>query len=273
MADLDIRFELNPASIFQNCPEDPGLYVLEDEAGDLLLVDYANNLTQGVTKHLPENEMKSEVIRLRARYFRFFLTEDRAELARQFDRWVRRKGAFPLGMSEAPKGSDWYGRPDPSAAARAEPPASTRESPAIPTGVVPASSPRGATRGGDRPLEVLLVDDEVQLLVLMKEFLEMEGIRVRAAANARMLADALRTGPVDAVVMDFHLPDLKPEAVLEAIRRLAPQALVLLITATEEKEQAYGLLEKGVRKIFPKPFSMKMLTRTILDYFAGSGGG
>ena len=44
----------------------------------------------------------------------------------------------------------------------------------------------------------------------------------------------------------------------------------IMITGTTHKEQAYELLQAGVRKIFPKPFSMKMLARAIEEHFSKS---
>lgn len=291
MADLDIKFELNPASIFANCPEDPGVYTIEDGAGDVLLIAFANNLTQGVTRHLPENEMRSDEVRERARFFRIFLTEDKGQIPRIFDAYVRQKKRFPAGMPEAPQGSEWCGRPDPGAASRATAPAPAPPPPAPPrartTGPVsplPESTlersgmgeaprsheapvpvdPAGSDPAPRRPgLNVVLLDDDIQVLVLMKEFLELEGHRVYAAANRKMFAEACRVRPLDVLVLDYHIPDVPPEQAIEAAKMINPKVLMLLITGTADKDLAYNLLGQGVRKIFPKPFSMKMLSKAI----------
>lgn len=276
MSDLDVRFELNPAAIFQNCPEDSGVYTIESAEGDVLWIAYSRNLTQGVTKHLPENELRNEVVARRGRFFRFFLTEDTSYLAQIFDAYVQRKGRFPLGMTTPPEGSRWVGKSSPgeSAPPPATAPAASDHLPHVAAagrpgeGMVLGSNPAPrAMAARETPLNILLVDDDVQLLVLMKELLEVDGHKVYAAANKKMLSEALKVNPVHVLILDYHLSDLTAEQVIQAVLGRHPRALVLLITGTHQKEEAYGLLELGVKKIFPKPFSMKMLSRSILEHF------
>ena len=99
----------------------------------------------------------------------------------------------------------------------------------------------------------------------MKELLELEGHRVYAAANQKMFTEALRVGHVDALVLDYHLDDMTAEMVMDAVAKKFPQAKVYIITGSQQKELVYSLLERGVKKIFPKPFSMKMLAKSVED--------
>jgi CheY-like chemotaxis protein len=267
LSELDVRFELNPMAVFRNCPEDPGVYTIESKEGDVLLLAYARNLTQAVTRHLPENELKNEVVRRRGRFFRFFLTDDEGYVAKIFDTYVSRKGRFPDGMPQAPEGSEWFGKPSPSRRKATSDPQPKVET--APLGVpLPldesSSSPPGRSRVSRN---VLLVDDDVQLLVLMKELLEIEGHRVYAAANMKMLRKALEVSPLHVLVLDYHLQDMTAIHVIETLKGLFPEILIFLITGTQYKEEAYLLLKQGVSKIFPKPFSMKMLSRAIEDHF------
>lgn len=258
MADLDVRYDLNPASIFQNCPEDSGVYTIESAEGDVLFIAFTRNLTQGVTRHLPENELRNQVIASRGRFFRFYLTEDEAFLAQIFDAYVQRKGRFPAGMQKAPQGSAWAGKRPPGGAATSPQPEPE----------APSQPPAEAAGAGART--VILVDDDVQLLVLMKELLEVEGHKVYAAANGKMLTKAVAVPHVDVLVLDYHLADLTARQVIDTVRKHHPEVLIFMITGTTHKEQAYELLQAGVRKIFPKPFSMKMLARAIREHFAAA---
>lgn len=267
MSDLDLRYELNPMGVFQNCPQDTGVYTIESEEGDVLFLAFARNLTQSVTRHLPSNELKNEVIAKRGRYFRFFLTEDEGYVGKIFDTYVSRKGRFPHGMQRAPEGSEWEGKP---------PPAPEKASPPTPAPAPVASGTPQPLELGLEPLEdgpqsiarnVLLVDDDVQLLVLMKELLEIDGHRVYAAANQKMLQKALEVSPIHVLILDYQLEDMTAIEVIESVKERFPDVLIFLITGTQHKEEAYLLLKQGVRKIFPKPFSMKMLNRAVQEHF------
>lgn len=257
MADLDVRYDLDPASIFQNCPEDSGVYTIESSEGDVLFIAFTRNLTQGVTRHLPENELRNQVVASRGRYFRFFLTEDEAFLAQIFDAYVERKGRFPAGMKTAPANSKWVGKSPPGEAVVEAAPIQAQSHP-----------PQAGAAPGQRT--VVIVDDDVQLLVLMKELLEIEGHKVYAAANRKMLTKAVAVPHVDVLVLDYHLADLSAREVIETLRGKHPGILIFMITGTTHKEEAYELLQAGVQKIFPKPFSMKMLARAIQEHFAAS---
>lgn len=259
MGELDIRFELNPAKVFQTCPEESGVYTIEDREGDVLLIAHATNLAQAVTRHLPENELRNVEIRKHGRYFRFFLTEDPEEVSRIFDVYVERRGRFPRGMAEAPEASRWAGKPDPGASSVGPPAAPSGEGPAA---ARPAASPEAQV--GPRSARVLLIASEVQLLVLMKEYLELEGHQVSACANPKMFEDASKAGvPFDVAVVELGVPGLQTGEVLGRVRAGNPEALLLLVTDPQHRDQAYALIQSGVRKIFPKPFSMKMLCREI----------
>jgi CheY-like chemotaxis protein len=272
VSDLDLRYELNSLGVFQNCPQDTGVYTIESLEGDVLYLSYARNLTQSVTRHLPENELKNEIIARKGRFFRFFLTDDETYVGKIFDTYVSRKGRFPQGMTAAPLGSDWHGKPPPS-------PKQVDAAPAP----APALAPSDRSSGLEpldlslEPIEeknsarnVLLVDDDVQLLVLMKELLEIDGHRVYAAANKKMLAKALEVNPIHVLILDYHLEDMTAIQVIENVKKAFPEVLIFLITGTQHKEEAYLLLKQGVKKIFPKPFSMKMLNRAVLEYFQKS---
>jgi DNA-binding NtrC family response regulator len=110
---------------------------------------------------------------------------------------------------------------------------------------------------GVRALHVLVVDDEPLIRWSIAETLGAAGHQVTEAQDAasalRALADAPET---DLVLLDFRLPDSNDLELLAEIRRIAPAAPVILMTAFGTPDVTAGALKLGASKVLNKPFNM-----------------
>src|SRR5438874_11731358 len=101
---------------------------------------------------------------------------------------------------------------------------------------------------------VLVVDDEVQLMKIIKTCLTREGYRVlEATTGERGLQMALEEKP-DLVILDVMLPGLDGVAVCAELRRLHFPAPVLMLTSKAEVEHRIRGLNTGAGDYLPKPF-------------------
>lgn len=249
---------LDRLTILSEAPEDSGIYVLESEEGRILFIDWADNLAQALRAHLPEST-KDPLLRRQARYYRVMNTTMRENLVRIFDEFVQLEHAFPVGNKEAPYGSRWYGEPDPGGARKKATEA------AGPTPVAETVAPERPSPPRAEDFHVLVVDDEPQVLILVKEFLEMEGFTVFAAANERQAAQIALKSSIHVALLDYRIGNVTAEKLLLALKKHHPEIVLMIITADSNKEGIYELLRLGVAKIFPKPFSMKLLVRAIAE--------
>ncbi|MCS7023803.1 MAG: response regulator transcription factor [Bryobacteraceae bacterium] len=104
-----------------------------------------------------------------------------------------------------------------------------------------------------RPVSLLLVDDDVELCGLMKDFFEEQGIQVQIANDGRAgLAKAL-SGQFDLVLLDVMLPALDGFQVLREIRRQSSVPVIMLTARIERPDRVAGL-EGGADDYLPKPF-------------------
>jgi two-component system response regulator CpxR len=111
-------------------------------------------------------------------------------------------------------------------------------------------------------LRILVIDDDIELASLLKEYLEREGFEVEFAHDGRTgLARAL-DGSADLVVLDVMLPGLDG---FEILRRLRPQSRVpiLMLTARGEEVDRIVGLELGADDYLPKPFNPRELAARI----------
>jgi len=108
---------------------------------------------------------------------------------------------------------------------------------------------------------ILAVDDEPDLLELVRLGLSQAGYVVETARTGTEALAALRRAPPDLVVLDVMLPDLSGTELCARIRadqRLAAVPIIMLTAKSEEIDRVVGL-EVGADDYVTKPFSPREL--------------
>jgi DNA-binding response OmpR family regulator len=109
----------------------------------------------------------------------------------------------------------------------------------------------------ERPLTVLLVDDEESVQKLLTYPLEREGYRVVQARDGEEALVRYREEPVDLVVLDLMLPRLDGLAVCSRLREERSAVPIIMLTARgDEGDKVLGL-ELGADDYITKPFSIR----------------
>jgi len=109
------------------------------------------------------------------------------------------------------------------------------------------------------PSTILVVDDEPRVRESLKLALELEGYRVRTAADGLKAVMALADAPADAVVLDVAMPFVDG---LEACRRLraaGSRVPILMLTARDTVDDRVAGLEAGADDYLAKPFALREL--------------
>ncbi|MBX5483753.1 MAG: sigma-54-dependent Fis family transcriptional regulator [Myxococcaceae bacterium] len=106
---------------------------------------------------------------------------------------------------------------------------------------------------------VLLVDDEKNILLTLKQALTLEGYEVELAASGQVALDVLAAKPVDAVVMDVKMPDLDGMSALERIAASHPRLPVIMMSGHGTIDTAVKATRMGARDFLEKPISRERL--------------
>jgi two-component system, OmpR family, response regulator len=111
-----------------------------------------------------------------------------------------------------------------------------------------------------RPDHLLLVDDDRQLLGLLRDYFEQAGYRVSTAAHAREARQVLAAQPIDLLVLDVMLPGDDGLTLCRELRqRDVPQLPIVMLTARgDEADRVLGL-EMGADDYLAKPFATREL--------------
>ena len=114
-------------------------------------------------------------------------------------------------------------------------------------------------------ITALLIDDDVRLASLLKEYLAKGDIDVQHVEDGERGLAALRRAPVDVVLLDLMLPGLDGLEICRRIRAtpdLANTAVLMLTAKGDDVDRIVGL-ELGADDYLPKPFNPRELLARI----------
>jgi DNA-binding NtrC family response regulator len=117
-------------------------------------------------------------------------------------------------------------------------------------------------------LRVLVVDDEPLIRWSLAETLGDCGHEVSEAADGREAVEAVAGAerPIDVVLLDYRLPDSNNFQLLSTIRRLAPSAAIVMMTA-HGTSSIEGALELGAYTVVSKPFEVHEMARLVIEAY------
>ncbi|MCI8971337.1 MAG: response regulator transcription factor [Oscillibacter sp.] len=104
---------------------------------------------------------------------------------------------------------------------------------------------------------VLVVEDEKNIVDILRFNLERKGCRVLEAYDGEEGLRRARTEKPDLILLDIMLPKMNGFSVCEALRKDGDNVPILLLTAREEEDDKVRGLEIGADDYITKPFSMR----------------
>ncbi|RMF88785.1 MAG: PAS domain S-box protein, partial [Nitrospinota bacterium] len=110
-------------------------------------------------------------------------------------------------------------------------------------------------------LQVLLVEDSPTQAKILRQAFEAHGYVVRRArlgAEGRRLFQRYQP---EIVVLDYHLPDMTADHLLEEIKEAVPTTVVIMITGNPTPELALRFMKQGADGYLRKPFDPAYLVR------------
>ena len=119
---------------------------------------------------------------------------------------------------------------------------------------------------------ILVVDDEIKIAHLVRDYLEAAGFRVAVAYDGKAAMAQFRYEPPDLVVLDLNLPGMDGMDVARAIRRERNTPIIMLTARVEETDRIVGL-ELGADDYVTKPFSPRELVARVRAVLRRTGAG
>jgi two-component system alkaline phosphatase synthesis response regulator PhoP len=122
--------------------------------------------------------------------------------------------------------------------------------------------------------KILVVDDELDIIKVVRAYLEQAGFQVITASDGQQALAVFRHERLDLIVLDLNLPKMNGLDVCRAIRRESSVPIIMLTARVEESDRLIGL-EIGADDYIVKPFSPREVVarvRTVLRRTAPPAG-
>lgn len=110
--------------------------------------------------------------------------------------------------------------------------------------------------------KILVVDDEIKIREIIKEYAEFEGYEVAQAEDGMQAVEMVKNQDFDIIIMDVMMPKLDGYSACKEIRKIRQIPVIMLSARGEEYDKLFGF-EIGVDDYVVKPFSPKELMARI----------
>jgi PAS domain S-box-containing protein len=125
-----------------------------------------------------------------------------------------------------------------------------------------------------RPLRILVVDDDPIILKAVADMFERDGHFVQVADGGQRGIDAFRAAqarsePFDVVITDLGMPYVDGNAVAHAIKALRPETPVVLLTGWGHRILSENDMPANVDRVLGKPPKLAMLRGALADLTSG----
>ena len=104
--------------------------------------------------------------------------------------------------------------------------------------------------------KILVVDDEVNIRNVIKEYAKFEGYEVEEAGNGMQAVEICKEKDFDIIIMDVMMPKLDGFSAIKEIRKTKNIPVLMLSARGEEYDKLFGF-EIGIDDYVVKPFSPK----------------
>jgi two-component system, NtrC family, response regulator AtoC len=108
--------------------------------------------------------------------------------------------------------------------------------------------------------KTLIVDDEALIRLSLKKLFEREGFAVSTASSGASALKVLERETPAIVVLDVRLPDTTGHALLEAVKEVNPETVVIMITGHGDIRSSVEAMKMGAHDFLEKPLDFKNIS-------------
>lgn len=111
--------------------------------------------------------------------------------------------------------------------------------------------------------KVLIVDDDKDIVSIVKTILSGRGWDIMAAYSGREALEAVTSRKPDIILLDIMMPEMNGIEVLKRLKKIDADARIIMITAFGDVESYLDSMELGAYEYINKPFETDELLEMI----------
>ncbi len=120
-----------------------------------------------------------------------------------------------------------------------------------------------ALKNHNHIVRILVIEDDEEMRSLLKDFLEEEGFETDSVSNGSDAFRKIVKKPFDLIITDIRMPGLTGLDILPGIKKLRPEAPIIVITAFGSDEVYRRSFERGATGYLEKPIHINKLKALI----------
>ena len=117
-------------------------------------------------------------------------------------------------------------------------------------------------------MRILVIDDDDQMRVLLRQVMEWAGFEVTEAEDGREGMQQQRRQPADLVITDLIMPEQEGMETIRLLKKEFPQTRIIAISGGGRiGPEAYlpAAQELGADRVFSKPFDVRELAGAVKE--------
>jgi CheY-like chemotaxis protein len=119
---------------------------------------------------------------------------------------------------------------------------------------------------------ILLIDDDAELRLMLREMLEQAGYDVVEASNGREGVACYEATSIDLVITDILMPEQEGLETITLLQHINPQVKIIAVSGgglTGRMDFLYVAAMLGVQRTLRKPISRQTLLEAVRDLIQG----
>ena len=120
-------------------------------------------------------------------------------------------------------------------------------------------------------IKILVVDDDRDVCEYLRQFLIEEGFKVKALTDSTRVTEELRKERYHLVLLDLKMPKLSGVELMEQIRKVDSDIIVIVLTAYPSVESAVETMKQDAFDYLQKPFKVEELREVIVKAIREKG--
>lgn len=118
---------------------------------------------------------------------------------------------------------------------------------------------------------VLVVEDEMDTIFLLKQILRIAGFNVLSASSGQEAISKMMEYQPDLVLLDLMMPEMDGWETMEHMRKMVNTMPIIIVSALGNKEEVVKGLRSGADDYIPKPFYNAEVTERVKAVLRRSG--
>ncbi|HON84731.1 MAG TPA: response regulator [Syntrophorhabdaceae bacterium] len=111
---------------------------------------------------------------------------------------------------------------------------------------------------------VLVVDDNLDIIVALSDFLELNGCKVISATTGKEAIELVKNEKIEIAILDVRLPDINGVTLLDIIKKENPTIAVIMMTGYSSHKDIIDAMKKGASDFLLKPFEYDNLIMVMI---------